>query len=118
MFLLSCITCCSSNRPLHKPDSSLPFSFGSSGSASQVARQNILEDGFASPRKVVSQASHRRRTADEQAATENFYKKVANGNTFAPLAEDAVRGATLESSPEVDNMGATVPDLDEGTHKR
>ena len=103
---------------MRKPDSSLPFSFGSSGSALQVARQNILEEGFASPRKVVSQASHRRRTADEQAATEKFYKKVANGNTFAPLAEDAEQVATLESSPEVDNTGATVPDVDEGTHKR
>ena len=117
--LLSCIDCCTAHWPLLKFDSSHPILLRPSSSALQVvARQNIQEDGFASPRKVVSQASHRRRTADEQVATVNFYKKVANGNTFAPLAEKDERDASLDPSPELDNRGATVPDLDEGTHKR
>ena len=58
-----------------------------------------------SPRKVVSHATHRRRTADEQAERAAFYRQLANGNSFTPLAS--------LSSPEVENK-----DLEEGTHER
>ena len=72
------------------------FSLGLSSSALQgTARQNIDEDGFAPPssRKVVTQATHQRRAADEQAGRGTFYRQVANGNSFTPLAEDAERDA-------------------------
>ena len=120
VFLLSCIDCCTAHWPLPKSDSSHPILLPLSSSALQVAaRQNIQEDDFAppSPRKV-SQATHRRRTADEQATRELFYKKVANGNTFAPLAEDAAQDESQESSAEVGSNEASVPDVDANAHKR
>ena len=121
VLLLSCIDCCTAHWLLRKSNSSRPIVLRLSSSALQVAaRQNIQEDEFAppSPRKVVSQATHRRRTADEQATRAEFYKKVANGNTFAPLAEDAARDESQESSAEVDNNEASVPDVDANAHKR
>lgn len=47
------------------------------------------EDGFAppSPRKVVTQATQRRRTVDEQAREEKFYQDLAHPNTFAALVD-------------------------------
>ena len=96
---------------MRQSDSSHPLSLGLSSSALQgAARQNNVEDGFVppSPRKVVTQATHRRRTADEQAERAAFYRQLANGNSFTPLAEDA-----SQSSPEVENK-----DLEEGTHEK
>ena len=93
VFLLSCISCCIAHRPLRQSDSSHLFSLGLSSSALQgIARPNIDEDGFA-PRKVVTQATHQRRAADEQAGRETCYRQVANGNSFTPLAEDTERDA-------------------------
>ena len=66
----------------------------------------------------MSQSTHRRRTADEQAGRERFYRKVANGNTFAPLAEAAERDDSQESSAELDNRDTSVPDVDANAHKR
>ncbi len=50
------------------------------------------EDGFApySPKKVVSQAAQRRRTADEQAREERFHRDLAHPNAFAALVDDGV----------------------------
>ena len=73
---------------------------------------------MSSPRKVVSQGTLRRRTADEQVARELFYRKVANGNTFAPLVEDAERDDSQESSAELNNRDSSVPDVDANAHKR
>jgi len=49
------------------------------------------EDGFAppSPRKVVTRAAQRRRTADEQAREEKFYQDLSHPNTFAALVDDS-----------------------------
>jgi hypothetical protein len=48
-----------------------------------------LEDRFAppSPKKVVTQAAQRRRTADEQAREEEFHRDLAHPNKFAALAD-------------------------------
>ena len=55
-----------------------------------AARLDNKEDGFAppSPRKVVTQAAQRRRTADEQAREAKFYQDLAHPNAFAALADD------------------------------
>ena len=66
----------------------------------------------------MSQATHRRRTADEQVGRELFYRKVANGNTFAPLAEDPERDESQESSADLDNKTASVMDVGANAHKR
>ncbi len=67
------------------------------------------EVGFAppSPKKVVTQATQRRKTADEHAREERFYQDLARPNTFAALADDSVShmGEELSQEPlaEVDN---------------
>ncbi len=50
------------------------------------------EDGFApcSPKKVVTQAAQRRRTADEQAREERFHRDLAHPHAFAALVDDGV----------------------------
>ncbi len=57
-----------------------------------AARMYSQEDGFApySPKKVVSQAAQRRRTADEQAREERFHRDLAHPNAFAALVDDGV----------------------------
>ena len=51
------------------------------------------EDGFApcSPKKMVTQAAQRRRTANEQAREERFHRDLAHPNAFAALVDDGVR---------------------------
>ena len=74
-----------------------------------AARLDNQEDGFAppSPKKVVTQAAQRRRTADEQAREERFHQDLAHPNTFAALAEHSVShvGEELSQGPlaEADN---------------
>ena len=55
-----------------------------------AARLDNQEDGFAppSPKKVVTKATQRRRTADEQAREEKFHRDLAHPNAFAALADD------------------------------
>ena len=51
------------------------------------------EDGFApcSPKKVVTEAAQRRRTANEQAREERFHPgDLAHPNAFAALVDDGV----------------------------
>ncbi len=65
-----------------------------------AARMYSQEDGFApcSPKKVVTQAAQRRRTADEQAREERFHQDLAHPNTFAALADDSVHQVCEELS--------------------
>ncbi|KAL0052832.1 hypothetical protein WJX82_008384 [Trebouxia sp. C0006] len=58
----------------------------------QDARMDSQEDGFApcSPKKVVTQAAQRRRTADEQAREERFHRDLAHPHAFAALVDDGV----------------------------
>ena len=52
------------------------------------------EDGFApcSPKKVVTEAAQRRRTANEQAREERFHPgDLAHPNAFAALVDDGMR---------------------------
>jgi len=65
--------------------------------AAATSRLDNLEDGFAppSPKKVVTQAAQRRRTADEQAREEEFHRDLAHPNKFAALAD----GEELSQGP-------------------
>ena len=76
------------------------------------------EDGFAppSPRKVVTRAAQRRRTADEQAREEKFYQDLSHPNTFAALVDDSASHLEdkLSQGPlaEADNMEEPGKDSD------
>ncbi len=76
------------------------------------------EAGFAppSPRKVVTQATQRRRTADEQAREEKFYRDLSHPNTFAALVDDSASHLEdeLRQGPlaEADNMEEPGQDFD------
>ena len=50
------------------------------------------EDGFVScsPKKVLTQAAQRRRTADEQAREERFHRGLAHPDAFAALVDAGV----------------------------
>ena len=62
-----------------------------------AARLDNQEDGFAppSPKKVVTKAAQRRRTADEQAREEEFHRDLVHPNKFAALAD----GEELSQGP-------------------
>ncbi len=82
------------------------------------------EDGFAppSPRKVVTQATQRRRTVDEQAREENFYQDLAHPNTFAALVDDSASHLEDELSQgrlaEADNMEEPGQDSEASSQNR
>ncbi|DBB02047.1 hypothetical protein WJX77_010344 [Trebouxia sp. C0004] len=78
-------------------------SVGSSTPSQQAGtRLDSQEDGFAppSPKKVVTQAAQRRKTADEQAREERFHQGLAHPNTFAALADDSFSHVGEELSQE------------------
>ena len=89
-----------------------------------AARLDNQEDGFAppSPKKVVTQAAQRRRTADEQAREERFHQDLAHPNTFAALADDGVRhvGEELSQGPlaEADNREEPEQDSEASLQNR
>lgn len=68
-----------------------------------AARLDNQEDGFAppSPKKIVTQAAQRRRTADEQAREDRFHQDLAHPNTFAALEDGSVCHVGEESSEEL-----------------
>ncbi|DBB18900.1 TPA: DNA mismatch repair protein msh7 [Trebouxia sp. C0006] len=82
------------------------------------------EDGFAppSPRKVVTQATQRRRTVDEQAREEKFYQDLAHPNTFAALVDHSASHLEDELSQgrlaEADNMEEPGQDSEASSQNR
>ncbi|KAA6420483.1 MAG: hypothetical protein FRX49_09644 [Trebouxia sp. A1-2] len=75
----------------------------SSSPTEAAARLDNQEDGFAppSPKKIVTQAAQRRRTADEQAREDRFHQDLAHPNTFAALEDGSVCHVGEESSEEL-----------------
>ncbi len=82
------------------------------------------EDGFAppSPRKVVTRATQRRRTADEQAREAKFYQDLSHPNTFAALVDDSASHLEdqLSQGPlaEADNMEEPGQDSEASSQNR